>query len=126
VVGSGPFRYQDLVSLLGEVPINQDLSLDFTRARIDGDCLDRIIKSCSRLTALSFGDSSLVSGPTNAPLQTLIEYVQRRDSSLSRLSVEGISLNHCRSTMDEWKTLESLAEKMITDTYIESVQLKFK
>jgi hypothetical protein len=114
------------VSLLGEVPINQDLSLDFTRARIDGDCLDRIIKSCSRLTALSFGDSSLVSGPTNAPLQTLIEYVQRRDSSLSRLSVEGISLNHCRSTMDEWKTLESLAEKMITDTYIESVQLKFK
>jgi hypothetical protein len=126
VVGSGPFRYRDLVSLLGDAPIHQDLALDFTGARIDGNCLDWIIKSCSRITALSFGDNSLVGGPTNAPLQTLIEYVQRRDSSLSRLSVQGIGLNHRRSTMDEWKTLERLAGGMVNDTYIESVQLKFK
>ena len=126
VVGSGIFMYQDLISLLGDAPINQDLSLDFKSARMDGDCLGRIIRSCSRVTALSFTDSSMSRRTTDAPLQTLIEYVQRRDSSLSRLFVQGIGLTHRRSTMHEWRTLAGFAERVVNGGDFDEVELIFK
>jgi hypothetical protein len=125
-VGSGPFTYQDLVSLLRDVQMNRDLSLDFRRARVNGSCPNEMLQSYSGLTALSFHDGSLGRGMMDAPLQTLVEYVQRQDSSLSRIFVQGINLDRRRSTMHEWETLEELADQALEDRQNESVELTFE
>jgi hypothetical protein len=106
--------------------MNRDLSLDFRRAWVNGSCLNEMLQSYSGLTALSFHDGSLDRRTTDAPLQTLVEYVQRQDSSLSRIFVQGINLDHRRSTMYEWETLKELADQALEDRQNERVELTFE
>jgi hypothetical protein len=100
------FNYDDLVSLLGHLGMDQVLSLDFKGTSIDADSLRRMVEGCTMLTALSFCHNASDVGIPPI-LEMLTESIQRPGSPFRCLSAYGSGVN---MSTDRWKWLKELTK----------------